>query len=91
MTVDATLQSQYIEVMQERLGWCVKTERYEMAAKLRDLIKYETTDDEDFKEQYYQHLLAKYTPEDILDGMKNPTPEKIEKLKDKYLYNKGGQ
>ncbi len=70
MTVDATLQSQYIEVMQERLEWCVKTERYEMAAKLRDLIKYKTTDDEDFKEQYFYNLLAKYAP-DFLEVIKN--------------------
>jgi protein-arginine kinase activator protein McsA len=38
-------QNAYIEVMQERLDWSVQTERYEMAAKLRDLIIYETTDD----------------------------------------------
>jgi len=40
-------QSSYIEMMQSRLDWCVETERYEMAAKLRDLVKYETTDDEE--------------------------------------------
>ena len=29
-------QSDLVDVMQERLEWCVETERYEMAAKLRD-------------------------------------------------------
>jgi len=52
-----------IEIMQSRLDWCVETERYEMAARLRDLITYETTDDEDFKHQYYLELLRKYAPE----------------------------
>ena len=42
---------EYINLMQERLDWCVQTEHYEMAARLRDLIVYETTDDEQFKHQ----------------------------------------
>ena len=46
-------QNAYIEVMQDRLDWCVEKERYEMAAKLRDLIIYESTDDKKFKHQYY--------------------------------------
>tara|TARA_B110000503_G_scaffold141043_1_gene233460 strand:- start:2262 stop:2480 length:219 start_codon:yes stop_codon:yes gene_type:complete len=53
-------QNAYIEVMQERLDWCAQTERYEMAAKLRDLIIYETTDDEKFKQKYHLELLKKY-------------------------------
>lgn len=68
-------QDAYIKVMQERLDWCVETERYEMAAKLRDLIIYETTDDEEFKHQYYLNLLRKYAPE---------TPEFYEVMKKKY-------
>jgi hypothetical protein len=53
-------QSAYVEIMQERLDWCVQTERYEMAARLRDLIIYETTDDEKFKQKYHLELLKKY-------------------------------
>jgi hypothetical protein len=68
-------QSEYINLMQSRLNWCVETERYEMAARLRDLIKYETTDDENFKHQYYLDLLKKYAPE---------TPEFYERMKEKY-------
>lgn len=49
--------------MQERLDWCVDTERYEMAARLRDLIEYETTDDEKYKQQYYLNLAKKYAPD----------------------------
>ena len=30
--------SAYVQLMQNRLDWCVETERYEMAARLRDLI-----------------------------------------------------
>jgi len=29
-------QSDLVDIMQERLEWCVETEHYEMAAKLRD-------------------------------------------------------
>jgi hypothetical protein len=64
-----------IEILQSRLDWCVETERYEMAARLRDLITYETTDDEDFKHQYYLELLRKYAPE---------TPEFYQRMKEKY-------
>ena len=53
-------QSGLVDVMQERLEWCVGTERYEMAAHLRDLIIYETTDDEKFKQKYHLELLKKY-------------------------------
>ena len=68
-------QSLYINMMQNRLNWCVETERYEMAAKLRDLIKYETTEDEEYKHQYYLELLKKYALE---------TPEFYERMKEKY-------
>jgi hypothetical protein len=68
-------QSSYIEMMQSRLDWCVETEKYEMAAKLRDLVKYETTDDEEYKHQYYLKLLRKYAPE---------VPEYYQKMKEKY-------
>jgi hypothetical protein len=68
-------QSEYINLMQSRLNWCVETERYEIAARLRDLIKYETTDNENFKHQYYLDLLKKYAPE---------TPEFYERMKEKY-------
>jgi hypothetical protein len=66
---------EYINLMQKRLDWCVQTEHYEMAARLRDLIVYETTDDEQFKHQYYLDLLRKYAPE---------TPEFYEKMKTNY-------
>jgi len=68
-------QSPYIEIMQSRLDWCVETEKYEMAAKLRDLVKYETTDDEEYKHRYYLELLKKYAPEE---------PEYYQKMKEKY-------
>ena len=52
-------QNTYIEVMKERLDGCVQNERYEMAAKLRDLIIYETTDDEKLKQKYHLELIKK--------------------------------
>jgi hypothetical protein len=69
------IQSSYINLMQTRLNWCVETERYETAARLRDLIKYETTDDEQYKKQYYLELLKKYATD---------CPEFYEKMKKKY-------
>ena len=45
------MQDEYVNVMQERLNWCVETENYEMAAKLRDLIEYETTNDKTIKDK----------------------------------------
>lgn len=57
------IDSMFVALMQERLDWCIETERYEMAARLRDLIKYETTDDEEYKHQYYFELLERYAPE----------------------------
>ena len=65
----------FVKLMQNGLDWCVETERYEMAARLRDLIKYETTDDEGYKHQYYLDLLKKYAPE---------TPEFYKRMKEKY-------
>jgi len=53
----------------------VETEKYETAAKLRDLVKYETTDDEEYKHQYYLKLLRKYAPE---------VPEYYQRMKEKY-------
>ena len=69
------ISKEYIDSMQERLDWCVNTERYETAARLRDLIIYETTEDQEFKHQYYLDLLRKYAPE---------TPEFYKKMKAKY-------
>jgi len=46
-----------------------------MAARLRDLVKYETTDNEEYKRQYYLELLRRYAPE---------TPEFYERMKEKY-------
>ena len=68
-------QDSYTKMMQSRLDWCVETERYEMAAKLRDLIKYEITDDEEYEHRYYLELLKKYAPE---------TPEFYQRMKEKY-------
>ena len=55
--------SAYVDIMQNRLDWCVETERYEMAARLRDLIQYETTDDQPTKDAYFVKLCKKYSPE----------------------------
>lgn len=68
-------QSDLIKIMQDRLDDCVVRERYEMAARLKDLIKYETTNDEEYKHHYYLELLKKYAPE---------TPEFYERMKEKY-------
>ena len=57
------LQKVLVDIMQERLEWCVKTEHYETAAHLRDLIIYDTTDDEKYKQQYYLKLVKIYSPE----------------------------
>jgi len=56
-------QSEFVDMMRERLDWCVETEKYEMAARLRDLIEYETTDDTQIKNKYYVELLKKYAPD----------------------------
>jgi catalase (peroxidase I) len=64
--------SSYVNLMQNRLNYCVETERYEMVARLRNLIKYETTEDEEYKNQYYLELLKSYAPEH---------PEFYEKIK----------
>jgi len=53
-------QNDYVEIMQERLDWCIEAEKYEMAARLRDLIEYETTEDKNVKTQYYLNLTKKY-------------------------------
>jgi protein-arginine kinase activator protein McsA len=53
----------YIQDSQERLEWCVETERYELAARIRDRIIYDTTDNEEWKKQYMAKLKQKYTNE----------------------------
>ena len=68
-------QNNLVDIMQDRLEECVEKERYEMAARLRDLIIYETTNDKEFKQQYYLELLKKYAPE---------YPEFYDKMKEKY-------
>lgn len=68
-------QNDLVDVMQKRLDWCVEVERYEMAARLRDLIIYETANDEKFKQQYHLELLKRYAP---------GYPEYYEKIKEKY-------
>ena len=57
------IHSSYVNLMQNRLNWCVETERYEMAARLRDLIEYETTEDKNVKDKYYLQLVKKYAPD----------------------------
>jgi hypothetical protein len=66
-------QNEYVNMMQERLDWCVETERYEMAAKLRDLIEYETTNDKTIKDKYYMRLAKKYSP-DFYEAVKHKYP-----------------
>ena len=67
------MQDEYVNVMQERLNWCVETENYEMAAKLRDLIEYETTNDKTIKDKYYMQLAKKYAP-DFYEAVKHKYP-----------------
>jgi hypothetical protein len=53
-------QNAFVNLIQERLDWCAQTEHYETAARLRDLIIYETTNDEKFKQKYHLELIKKY-------------------------------
>ena len=59
------ISKEYIDSMQERLDWCVDTERYELAASFRDHIKALTThkDDNEFQRQYFLRLIEKYHPD----------------------------
>ena len=41
-----------------------------MAVRLRDLIEYETTEDENVKNKYYMNLLKKYAP-DFYEAVKH--------------------
>lgn len=68
-------QKEYINIMQQRLDWCVETERYEMAARLRDLIKYESTEDSEYKQKYYYQLLERYAPDflEVIRAKKDKT------------------
>jgi hypothetical protein len=68
-------QKEYINIMQQRLDWCVETERYEMAARLRDLIKYESTEDSEYKQEYYYQLLERYAPDflEVIRAKKDKT------------------
>jgi hypothetical protein len=56
-------KSAFVDLMKSRMDWCVDTERYEMAARLRDLIEYQTTEDEAVKDAYFVKLCKKYSPE----------------------------
>lgn len=68
-------KKEYIDIMQQRLDWCVETERYEMAARLRDLIKYESTEDSEYKQEYYYQLLERYAPDflEVIRAKKDKT------------------
>lgn len=68
-------QNEYIDIMQQRLDWCVETERYEIAARLRDLIKYESTEDSEYKQKYYYQLLERYAPDflEVIRAKKDKT------------------
>jgi hypothetical protein len=68
-------QLSYVNMLQSRLDWCVETERYEMADRFKDLIKSQTTEDEEFQNKYYLKLLKRYASE---------YPEFYEKVKKKY-------
>jgi len=70
------LHAAYVAIMQERLDWCVEVERYERAARLRDLIKYETTEDEVYKQQYFLNLAKKYSPE-FYESIKHKYPKTL--------------
>jgi hypothetical protein len=70
------LHTAYVAIMQERLDWCVEAERYERAARLRDLIKYETTEDEVYKQQYFLNLAKKYSPE-FYESIKHKYPKTL--------------
>lgn len=64
------LKAAYVAIAQEKLDFCVETERYEMAARLRDLIEYENTQDENIKTQYFLNLAKKHSP-DFYESIKH--------------------
>lgn len=64
------LKAPYVVIAQEKLDFCVETERYEMAARLRDLIECETTQDENIKTQYFLNNAKKYSP-DFYESIKH--------------------
>ncbi len=68
----------YVDVLEDRLNYFVEREEYETAARFRDLIKFETTEDEEYKHQYYLELIKRYAPE---------CPEFYERMKRKYETN----
>ena len=79
------MAKEFIKILQERMFWCVDHENYELAAKHRDMIKYHTTDDKEWKKQYMDDMMERLVPTDLLDGLKNPISEKVRILNEKYL------
>lgn len=60
---DKQLHADFVDVMRNRMNWAADVENYEMAARLRDLIEYETSEDPVVKTRHYLKLLQKYSPE----------------------------
>lgn len=53
-------QTEYIEILKRGLQRMADEEDYEMAARLRDLIKYEYIEDEEAKKAYRKELMEIY-------------------------------
>lgn len=53
-------QEEYIEILERGLQKMIGVEDYEMAARLRDLIKYEHIEDEEAKKAYKDQLIETY-------------------------------
>ena len=87
------MKETYVDIMEEREQLCVKHEFYELASRYRDLARYSkgenTTDPEEmlWRTEYEIDRKNRLIPPDLLDACKNPTLEKIEEMKKKYLYN----
>ena len=57
---DELVQSAFIEVMEQAKDRFIRQQDYEMAAKIRDLIKYETMEEGEEKKNYMKHLIEFY-------------------------------
>ncbi len=53
-------QEEYIEILERGIEKMVREEDYEMAARLRDLLKYEQMEEGEAKKAYKEELLEIY-------------------------------
>ena len=53
-------QSMFINILEQAKNKFIRQQDYEMAAKIRDLIKYETMKEGEEKKEYMKHLIEFY-------------------------------